>query len=112
MKLVFRLLIALLLAPLVLSRSIAATVPYPDALDAAAVTQDRLDDIGKRAFVLGNGDLIALLWECNGALCLRVAKNDIWDARVDTSEDVPLMQVDVPNNKWSGGGYPPSWKKP
>ena len=22
------------------------------------------------------------------------------------------MKVDVPNQKWSGGGYPPSWKKP
>jgi len=45
-------------------------------------------------------------------LCLRIAKNDLWHTRVDTSQDVPLMQVDVPNQTWSGGGYPPSWKKP
>jgi hypothetical protein len=86
--------------------------PFPAALDQAAVVQSQITDIHREALVLGNGDLIALLWERDGALCLRVAKNDIWDARIDTSQDLPLMKVDVPHNKWSGGGYPPSWKKP
>jgi len=90
----------------------AAEIPFPAALEAAAVTQSRIADIHREALVLGNGDLIGLLWERDGALCLRVAKNDLWDARVDTSQDMPMMQVDVPNAKWSGGGYPPSWKKP
>ena len=90
----------------------AAEVPFPDALDAAAVVQSGISDIHREALVLGNGDLIGLLWQRDGTLCLRVAKNDVWDARVDTSQDVPLMKVDVPNQKWSGGGYPPSWKKP
>ena len=80
-------------------------IPYPITLDAAAVVQSRISDINREALVLGNGDLNALLWDRNGTLCLRVGKNDVWDARVDTSRDVPLMKVDVPNRKWSGGGY-------
>ncbi len=106
----------LLAAALCLGMGVAVsageTIPYPAALDAAAVSESRLANLNSEALVLGNGDLNALLWERNGALCLRVAKNDIWDARVDTSQDPPLMKVDVANNKWSGGGYPPSWKKP
>jgi hypothetical protein len=88
-----------------------AEAPFPDALERAAVEQSQITDIHRQALVLGNGDLIGLLWEHNGALCMRLAKNDIWDARVDTSQDAPLMKVDVPNARWSGGGYPPSWKK-
>jgi len=86
--------------------------PFPAALRDAAVEQSEIADIRCQALVLGNGDLVGLLWERDGTLCLRLSKNDLWDARVDTSQDVPLMKVDVPNNRWSGGGYPPSWKKP
>jgi hypothetical protein len=103
---------AFLLAGILGSEAAPAEVPYPAALDAAAVTQDRLDDVNRRAVVLGNGDLQALVWEDRGGICLRVSKNDLWDARVDTSEDPPLLRVDVPNQRWSGGGYPPSWRKP
>jgi hypothetical protein len=88
------------------------SIPFPAALDASAVVQSRTSDLHREALMLGNGDLQGLLWERNGTLCLRISKNDVWDARVDTSQDVPLMRVDVPNQTWSGGGYPPSWKKP
>ena len=93
-----------ILTALLLAGTASAEVPYPAALDAAAVVESRIADINREALVLGNGDLIGLLWQRGGTLCIRVAKNDIWDARVDTSQDVPLMKVDVPNNKWSGGG--------
>ena len=44
---------------------------------------------------------------------MRVTKNDIWDARVDTSQDPPLPKVDVRTGKVSGGtGAPPSYKRP
>jgi len=86
-------------------------IPYPAALNGAAVLESRITDINREALMLGNGDLNGLLWERNGTLCLRVAKNDVWDARIDTSQDVPMMQVDVANRKWNGGGYPPSWKQ-
>ncbi|MCX7046933.1 MAG: hypothetical protein NTX50_15775 [Candidatus Sumerlaeota bacterium] len=106
----------LLLAVALISSARAAetakpSIAFPAALDAAAVVQSSIGNINSEALMLGNGDLMGLLWERNGMLCLRVAKNDIWDARVDTSQDVPLMRVDVANNKWSGGAYPPSWKK-
>jgi neutral ceramidase len=85
-------------------------VPYPTAFDAAAVVQERIDDIGERALVLGNGDLNTLLREDRGAICLRVTKHDPWDARIDTSEDPPLSKMDIANRKWSGGtGTPASW---
>jgi len=88
----------------------AETIPFPLALDAAVVTQEQLDDIGKRALPIGNGDLNALLWERNGQICLRVTKNDLWDARIDTSEDPPLLKMDVRNRTWSGGtNSAPSW---
>ena len=101
-----------LLAPLAAfctSGSIAAEarVSYPAALDTAGITQDRLSDINREALVLGNGDLSGLLWERNGVLCLRVTKNDVWDARVDTSQDPPMLQVDIPSQKWKGGSSSP-----
>jgi hypothetical protein len=102
------------LIPALLSLALpaAAEIPFPAALDAAAVSVADLSDLNREALPIGNGDLNALVWERDGTLCLRVAKNDIWDARVDTSADPPLMKVDVANGKWSGGGYPPSWRKP
>lgn len=95
-----------------LTSASAEEIPFPAALEEAAVVQSRISDIQREALMLGNGDLQGLLWERNGTLRLRVSKNDIWDARVDTSEDLPLMKVDVANQTWSGGSYPPSWKKP
>lgn len=102
----------------VLSFALAATataqeIPHPSALDAAAISQTRIADLNREALIIGNGDLNGLLWERHGALSLRVAKNDVWDARVDTSADPPLLKVDVPNQKWSGGGgNVPSWGRP
>jgi hypothetical protein len=90
-----------------------ADIPYPDALERAAVFESRVADINREALVLGNGDLSGLLWTRNGVLCLRVTKNDVWDARVDTSQDPPILRVDIPNQKWSGGtSSPPSYRSP
>lgn len=82
---------------------LAASIPYQEALDNAAIVQDRLDDVGRRALPLGNGDLNALLWDRDGVLCLRVTKNDLWDARIDTSNDPALLKIDVRNRIWSDG---------
>jgi hypothetical protein len=90
----------------------AAEIPYPAALDAAAVVESRITDLNREALIVGNGDINALIWQADGALCLRIAKNDIWDARVDTSQDPAMLKVDVANQKWAGGGGPPSWGKP
>jgi hypothetical protein len=112
MKHALKLLAALWLEPLAALHAAAIAplatgrVPFPNALDAAAVVQDRLDDINGRALVLGNGDLSGWLWERTGVLCLRVTKSDVRDARVDTSQDPPMLQVDIQNQKWKGGGRP------
>jgi hypothetical protein len=71
--------------------------------NAAAVVESRIADLKREALVLGNGDLNALMWERDGALCLRVTKNDIWDARIDTSRDPELMTMDIGNRTWQGG---------
>jgi len=87
-------------------------IPFPDALEAATVAESNITDIGREALVLGNGDLNALLWDRDGTLCLRVTKNDIWDARIDTSKDPDLLQMDIKNRTWKGGtGAVPSWRK-
>jgi len=88
----------------------AAEIPFPTALDAAAVVESRIAGLKREALVLGNGDLNALLWERDGALCLRVTKNDIWDARIDTSRDPELMTIDISKQTWKGGASRiPSW---
>ncbi|GAG27151.1 unnamed protein product [marine sediment metagenome] len=74
-------------------------IPYPAALGGVAVVEDHLDDIGRRALVVGNGDLNALLWESGGALRMRVTKNDLWDARIDTSKDPELLRMDIRKRK-------------
>ncbi len=94
---------AVLVGGLTLPAATAGTIPFPAALDAAAVQQGRLDEIHRRALPLGNGDLNALLYDRDGVLCLRLTKNDIWDARIDTSQDPPLLRMDVRNRSWTGG---------
>ena len=85
-------------------------VLFPDALDAAAVIVDTLDDVKKKALVLGNGDLNALLFSQGKSLKLRISKNDVWDARIDTSEDPPPARFNVEDHSWKGGASRvPSW---
>ncbi len=79
-------------------------IPYPEALDAAAVHETKIADLNREGLLVGNGDLNGLLYERDGTICLRISKNDIWDARIDTSQDPPLMKVDVPKHQWTGGG--------
>lgn len=90
----------------------AAVIPYPEALDSASVTETNFTDIGMNGFPMGNGDLGAVLWDCEGTLSLRVSKVDLWDARIDTSEDPALLKMDIKEKKWSGGtNKVPSWSK-
>ena len=114
---------ALLLAPLAVLHAAdtllvndgqprAAEIPFPTALEAAAVAESRVSDINREALLLGNGDLNGLLWDRNGTLCLRVTKNDVWDARIDTSQDPPLLRMDIRKRTWKGGTRAPaSWHK-
>ncbi len=91
----------------------AAGIPFPDALKEANVTLTSISDGHSESLMLGNGDLYGIVWEKDGGLFMRVTKNDVWDARVDTSKDGPLPKVDVHTGKVTGStGAPPSYKLP
>ena len=89
-----------------------ADIPYPSTLDAAAMVQPALDDVDRKALIVGNGDMNALIFSRGNELVMQVAKNDVWDARLTTDKDGPLLKVDVGNRTWEGGGKPPSWSNP
>jgi len=87
--------------------------PFPDALEAAAISQDRLDSIHENSLILGNGDLNGLLYSSGGSLVLRITKNDVWDARIDTAGDPELTTIDIKGWKTNGSkGSWSSWNKP
>ncbi|NQT88523.1 hypothetical protein HQ560_17285, partial [bacterium] len=106
---------AILLLTMIVATALAAEnpIPFEAALDAARVELSSLASGQTESLMLGNGDLYGIVWERNGGLTLRVTKNDIWDARVDTSKDGPLPKVDIRNNTVTGAsGAPPSYKNP
>jgi len=69
-------------------------VPFADALDAAAVSVERLDSILDYALLVGNGDINALVYGEGGGLRLMLTKNDVWDARLDSKLDPPLPKLE------------------
>ena len=87
--------------------------PFPAALQDAKVELSKMADGQTESFILGNGDLYGIVWEKDGALQLRITKNDIWDARVDTANDAPLPKVNIRTREVTGAtGAPPSFAKP
>ena len=72
------------------ARSDQPAVPFPAALDAAAISVDRLDSILEHGLLLGNGDLNTLVSTEGGQLVFMLTKNDVWDARLDSKLDPPL----------------------
>lgn len=104
---------AFLLAVFALVGTAQSHIPFVDALRDAHVTVTKLQDGQRESLILGNGDLYGIVWEKDEGLFMRITKNDIWDARVDTSEDGDLPRVDIANNKVTGPkGAPPSYGKP
>ncbi len=90
----------------------AADIPLPEALEDANVSLSSMSNGQSESLMLGNGDLYGIVWEKDGGLFMRITKNDIWDARVDTSSDGPLPKVDVATGKLTGStGAPPSYAK-
>jgi len=87
------------------------SIPYQDSLREANVTLSRMQDGQGESLMLGNGDLYGIVWEKENELFMRITKNDIWDARIDTSKDGDVPRVDVVSGKISGShGTPPSYK--
>lgn len=75
-------------------------IRFPESLDAAAVTVDRLDSVLDYALLLGNGDVNALVYTDRGQLKLNLTKNDVWDARLDAQRDPPLPTLELVQ-KWA-----------
>ncbi|MFM2198555.1 MAG: hypothetical protein RLZZ505_1987 [Verrucomicrobiota bacterium] len=90
-----------------------AIIPYPAALDAAAVNLPDVADISKKGLVVGNGELNAIVYSSGNEIRLRVSKNDCWDMRINTGENPPLPTVDVARQTFTGEQRkaPPSWEK-
>lgn len=82
----------------------AAEPPFPTALERSAVTLATLDEPINDALILGNGDLNALVFAEGDDLVIRITKNDVWDARIDTTLDPPLPTLarlkELGNGKW------------
>lgn len=75
-------------------------IPFPAALDEAAVAIERLDSVLDHALLVGNGDLNALVYTDRGQLKLNLTKNDVWDARLDAQRDPPLPTLELVK-KWA-----------
>ena len=89
----------------------ATLIPYPEALRDAGVAVSDMTNGQSESLIIGNGDLYGIVWEKEGGLFLRITKNDIWDARVDTSKDGPMPKVNIRTRAVTGSkGAPPSYR--
>ena len=64
------------------------------------------------SLILGNGDLNGILWVNNGQLQFQIAKNDVADGVLNTTNDPALPTVNLQTGTWTGNvNYPsmPSW---
>ena len=87
-------------------------IPFQSSLKESNVTLTSMQDGQHESLIVGNGDLYGIVWEKDSALFMRITKNDIWDARIDVSQDGELPRVDLASNKITGEvGGPPSYRK-
>ena len=88
-------------------------IPFAESLHRADVEVATMKDGQRDSLLLGNGDLYGIVWEKDNGLFMRITKNDIWDARVDTSKDGDLPRVDPVTREVTGlDGAPPSYALP
>jgi hypothetical protein len=89
------------------------TIPYLATLENSKITTESLNSPTQDAMIQGNGDIHSLFYAREGKITLRLAKNDVYDARIDTSEDPELATIDIATGKTSRElTIPPSWDKP
>jgi len=87
-------------------------IPFKESIRGANITLSTIQDGQSESLILGNGDLYGIVWAKESNLFMRITKNDIWDARIDVSEDGELPRVDIINNKITGEvDGPPSYRK-
>jgi len=75
-------------------KSYLSRISFPNAVDSAKISVDSLDSILDNSLIIGNGDINALLYTQDGNIMLKLTKNDVWDARLDTSNDPPLPTLE------------------
>jgi hypothetical protein len=86
------------------------TIPYPSALDAAAVTQTDISNIASRGMVVGNGEMNGIVYSSGNDMYVRVSKNDVWDGRVNTGSDPALPVINPATHSFTGAnGAQASW---
>jgi hypothetical protein len=73
----------------------AARIPFPGALERAAIRVDTLNDILDGSLIIGNGDINALVYADSQGIVMTLTKNDVWDARLLTENDPPLPTLDL-----------------
>jgi len=100
--------VALALVVNVMTVSAAQMIPFSEALDDASISVERLDDILEYALLIGNGDINALVYTDSGNVEIVLTKNDVWDARLETTLDPPLPTLkrikELGRGTWSDRG--------
>jgi hypothetical protein len=90
-----------------------SNIPFQTSLQEANVRLTQLKDAQHESLIIGNGDLYGIVWEKDNNLFMRITKNDIWDARVNTSEDGELPKVNLATHEVTGSkGAPPGYALP
>ena len=88
-------------------------VPYADIIEDARIETNSLQSPTMEALIQGNGDIHSLVYAQGKQIILRLAKNDVYDARIETADDLELAKIDIVTGKTSRKlTLPPSWDKP
>jgi len=88
-------------------------IPFPEIIENAKIEVDKLDLPILHGMIQGNGDLHSFFYRKKKKIILRLAKNDVYDARIDTKDDPELARIDISTGKTSRElTLPPSWEKP
>ena len=95
-----------------LAETDSPALPFASALAASALVQDPMTSGIPGSVILGNGDLNGILWVNNGQLQFQIAKNNVADGVLNTTNDPALPTVNLHTGTWTGNvDYPsmPSW---
>jgi len=88
-------------------------VPYAAIIEDARIETNSLKSPTMDALIQGNGDIHSLVYAQENQIILRLAKNDVYDARIETADDLELANIDIATGKTSRIlSLPPSWDKP
>lgn len=88
-------------------------VPYATIIEDARIETNSLQSPTMEALIQGNGDIHSLVYAQGNQIILRLAKNDVYDARIETKDDLELAKIDIATGKTSRElTLPPSWDKP